>query len=97
VTKSDGERQRAEELAEESRRQALRAAGNAAAASRASADVHESAAQLHNHLAEIGIGDVDEHRRQAQQHRDAAGADRVEAQYDDQLRERFERGASDAD
>jgi hypothetical protein len=80
---------RAGALADESRRQARRAAENAAAAGRASADVHDSAARLHDHLAELGAGDVDEHRRHAQQHRQFAAADRAEAEHDDELRDRF--------
>jgi hypothetical protein len=45
---------------------------------------------LHKRLAEIGVGDTDEHRRHAHQHRREAEADRVEAQYDEELATRFE-------
>jgi hypothetical protein len=81
---------RAQTLAAESRRQARRSADNAATALRASAAVHDSAALLHDHLAETGFGDAEQHRQQAQRHRCAAQADRVEAQQDERLRDRFD-------
>jgi hypothetical protein len=79
--------QRASERAEESRVLALQSAENAAAAARASADMHASAATLYDQLADLGLGDVETHRRQAHQHRDAAESDRAEALVDDRLAE----------
>jgi hypothetical protein len=80
---------RAEQLAAVSRRRALQAAERAVAAIIASAEVHESAAAMHNHMADLGRGDPQKHRELARGHREAAAADRAEAQIDERLRERL--------
>jgi hypothetical protein len=48
----------------------------AATAYLSSADTHDAAAQRHERLASDGFGDVDDHRRRAQEHREMSIVDR---------------------
>jgi hypothetical protein len=69
-------RRRAEQLEENSYRQMQRERHRAATVQGRAAAGHERAARLHERLADLGWGDVEEHRERAGTHRDDAEADR---------------------
>jgi hypothetical protein len=70
---------RANERAEQALVNAASARTHATIACLRSADAHEAAAARHEALAAAGFGDVEEHRRQAQRHREMSAADRLVA------------------
>ncbi|MFD1364468.1 hypothetical protein [Actinoplanes sichuanensis] len=67
---------------ERAQRAAALAAELTATAKDSSARAHDEAASLHGRLADAGSGDVAVHRVRAQEHHQAADADRVVAQED---------------
>ncbi|MEU5880768.1 hypothetical protein [Spirillospora sp. NPDC047279] len=77
-----GRRERVRRSAELVRLAELRAASAAEAAEAAylrAGQIHERAANLHDYLADSGIGDVERHRARAVEHRALAAADRATA------------------
>jgi hypothetical protein len=72
----DTRSRRASQLEQRSYQRAQRDRHRSAEARSRSADGHERAARLHDRLADLGWGDVEQHRRQAGVHRNDADADR---------------------
>jgi hypothetical protein len=72
-------RRRAQELEDRSYRHTQRDRHREAALRDRTVAGHERAALLHDRLANLGWGDVDEHRERADAHREDAAADRSAA------------------
>lgn len=76
------QRRRAAQLEESSYRQMQRARHMAAEAHDKAAAGHDRSARLHDRLADLGWGDVEQHRERAHEHREDAEAERARAEPD---------------